>query len=57
MKVFLKMGMNRELQKMLEIYLVDEKLLPSVEGRLLSVMADICYLLFSPLKVSKLPVL
>ena len=56
MKVFSKMGMNRELQEMLEISLVDEKLLPSVEGRLLSVMADISYLLFSPLQVSKLPV-
>jgi hypothetical protein len=54
MKVFLEMRMKRELQKMLEISLVDEKL-PSVEGKLLSVMVDICYLLFSPLQVSKLP--
>jgi len=56
MKVFLKMGVKREFQKMLEIPLVDEKL-SSLEGRLLSVMVDVCYLLFSPLQVSKLPVL
>jgi len=42
---------------MLHISLVDEELLPSLEGRLLSVLVDICYFLFSPLQVSKLPVL
>lgn len=52
MKGFLKMGINREFQKMLGIYLAAEKLLPSLEGRLLSVMVDICCLLFSPLQVS-----
>jgi hypothetical protein len=56
MKVFWIRGMKRELQKLLEISLVDEKL-PSLEGRLLTVMVHVCYLLFSPLQVSKLPVL
>jgi hypothetical protein len=51
------MGMNRELQKMLHISLVDEELLPSLVGRLFSVMVDICYLFFSSLQVSKLSVL
>jgi hypothetical protein len=55
-KVFLKTEMNCGLQKVPEISLVDEKLLPSVERRLLSVVVDVCYLLFSPLQVSKLPV-
>jgi hypothetical protein len=57
MKGFLKMGTNREFQKMLGFYLVAEKLLPSLEEKLLSFMVDVCYLLISPLQVSKLPVL
>jgi hypothetical protein len=42
---FVKMGMNVQLQKLLEISLVVKKVLPSLEGRLLSVNGR--YLLFT----------
>jgi hypothetical protein len=56
-KDFFLNGNEERVAKNARDFLVDEKLLPYVEGRLLSVLADICYLLFSPLQVSKLHVL